>query len=370
MTVGATWYAKSSGGGSCGNLNDGDLHYAELGAATTAGYATGHGWLARALGRPGSLPCGFGLYFRYNGRVTYATKADIGYGQGGNSVTSDSHYAVDLYYNLAEWLHFDGKGDIEISVPIPAGVHAQHPIYYNPLMHANVTPERIDQGVDYAINGGYLVAIADGVIGPAPFNAWGSYGQYMCYTITQPGPLKGVVVYYAEGIRPVVNHGETVRAGSRVADLIPGWHSGLEIGYAANDYDARTWAYEHGGYSSADGNSNRATRSGIAFSDLVRSLGGPAGIIQGAIIGESPPWHASSVNAARSNAGTGPSPLPNDILGLSSPNPIVRYDDYSGKVRDAWQTLGNAGTFAIDQSNRTRDYLSGIKYITDRGVHK
>lgn len=370
MTIGATWYAKSSGGGSCGNLNDGQLHFAELGAATTAGQSTGRGWIARALGRPGELPCGFGLYVKYNGRVTYATKADVGYGQGGNGITSDPHFAMDLYYNLAEWLHFDGKGDIQISVPVPASLAHPAKLYYNPLMYANVTPERIDQGVDYSINGGYLIAIADGVVGLSVPGGIGWSGGYVVYTITQPGPLKGVNVYYAEGVTPVVREGERIRAGSRIANLRPHWHSGLEIGYANDPHTGRSWAYDHGGYGQSDGYSNAATRSGIAFSQLVAALGGPAGIVQGAVIGQTPPWHSGAISAAKSNAGTGASPIPSNILALPSANRIVAYDDFSGKVRAVWQDLGNAGAFAVAQSKRTRAYLSTIQYVSDKGVHK
>lgn len=294
IPVGATWYS-GGGGGSCGTLQDGHLHYAELGTATRGGQSTGVGWLARALGLEGELDCGAGLWIRYKGKTTYATKADRGYGQGGNGQTSDLHYAIDLYETLARQLGFTGKGTVEISPNFTApATHAGQPAtpvqqYFNPLAKAKVTAERIDQGVDYA-GTGELLAIADGDISSVSKPSSGWPGNYLEYKITTPGELQDVYIYYAEGIDPTVGYGDHVTAGQTIATLIPGWHSGIELGFAAGNGREQTYFADHDGSYGPYDSESAATRPGLAFSNLIERLGGPPGKVEGPVVGNFPEY--------------------------------------------------------------------------------
>jgi hypothetical protein len=120
VTVGATYYNDPPPG--AGDLSAPGFHFAELGTARrTDGGATGVGNAAAALGMSGELPMGFQLDIEYNGRVITADKQDRGYGQGGDGVTSDPYYAIDLYdgsasglTNAPAALAFPGEGAIRI----------------------------------------------------------------------------------------------------------------------------------------------------------------------------------------------------------------------------------------------------------------
>lgn len=149
--------------------------------------------------------------------------------------------------------------------------------YANPLAGANVTPERIDQGVDYA-GTGTLGAIARGVVtqvaGPGS-SGWP--GSFIRYKITDSNsPLFGQEVFYAEGVTPLAKVGQTLNPGDAVAKLIPGWKTGIEIGFASGA-GTSSYASAHGGYTEGD-----YTAAGAAFSNLIGLLGGPPGKIEGA----------------------------------------------------------------------------------------
>lgn len=154
--------------------------------------------------------------------------------------------------------------------PKPAHKPAPSPSgYVNPLAHASVTPERIDQGVDYA-GTGTLTAIGDARIIYVGITGTGWPGAFIEYQLLN-GPDAGRYVYYAEGVRPSsgISVGRTVGAGQPVATLIPGWSTGIEIGWAAG-IGTETYAAEHGEHS-------YPTPAGESFSALIASLGGPPG---------------------------------------------------------------------------------------------
>jgi hypothetical protein len=147
--------------------------------------------------------------------------------------------------------------------------------YANPLAGAKVTPERIDQGVDYA-GSGSLGALGPGVVTQVVKTGSGwEGGGYVEYKLTA-GPYAGKSVFYAEGVTPTVSVGQTLTAGQPVATIIPGAPHGIEIGWAAGRGEASYANVYGGGYS--EGN---PTAAGKAFSDLVASLGGPAGLTEG-----------------------------------------------------------------------------------------
>jgi len=147
--------------------------------------------------------------------------------------------------------------------------------YVSPLANAHVTPERIDQGVDYA-GTGTLGAIGPGVVTNVvkTGSAWEG-GGYVEYKLTS-GPYAGKSVFYAEGVTPTVSVGQRLAAGQPVATLIPGASHGIEIGWAAGRGEQAYASAYGGGYT--EGN---PTAAGKAFSDLVASLGGPAGLTEG-----------------------------------------------------------------------------------------
>jgi hypothetical protein len=100
-------------------------------------------------------------------------------------------------------------------------------------------------------------------------------GGYVEYKLTS-GPDAGRSVYYAEGVTPTVSVGETLTAGQPVATIIPGSAHGIEMGWAAGRGEESYANANGGGYTEG-----AATAAGKAFSDLVGSLGGPAGLMEG-----------------------------------------------------------------------------------------
>ncbi len=147
--------------------------------------------------------------------------------------------------------------------------------YVNPLANAQVTPERIDQGVDYA-GTGTLGALGPGVVTQVVPTGSGWEGEgYVEYKLTA-GPYAGKSVFYAEGVSPTVSVGQTLSAGQAVATLIPGSPHGIEIGWAAGKGEEAYASAYGGGYTEG-----QPTAAGKAFSDLVASLGGPAGLTEG-----------------------------------------------------------------------------------------
>ena len=157
----------------------------------------------------------------------------------------------------------------------PATAAASAAGYVNPLANASVTAERIDQGVDYA-GSGTLGAIGPAVVTSVVSSGSGwEGGGYVEYKLTA-GPYAGRSVYYAEGVSPTVSVGQTLQPGQPVAKIIPGSSTGIEIGFAAGKgQEAYANAYG-GGYSEG-----ALTAAGVAFSNLIKSLGGPAGLTEG-----------------------------------------------------------------------------------------
>lgn len=143
--------------------------------------------------------------------------------------------------------------------------------YVNPLAHASLTPERIDQGVDYS-GSGTLTALGAGRVTYVATSGTGWPGAFIEYRLTS-GSYAGRYVYYAEGVSPLVRVGQTLQAGQSVARLITGWSSGIEIGWGSG-LGTQPLAQ-------AEGQSGGATPAGRSFSALIASLGGPPGIVEG-----------------------------------------------------------------------------------------
>ena len=147
--------------------------------------------------------------------------------------------------------------------------------YANPLAGASVRAERIDQGVDYAGTG------TIGAIGPAvvtqvvPSGSGWEGGGYVEYKLTA-GPYAGRYVYAAEGVTPTVSVGQTLSAGQPVASIVPGSSTGVEMGFASGNGESSYASVYGGGYSEG-----QLTAAGQAFSNLIASLGAPAGLAEG-----------------------------------------------------------------------------------------
>jgi hypothetical protein len=147
--------------------------------------------------------------------------------------------------------------------------------YVNPLANASVRAERIDQGVDYAGSG------TIGALGPAvvtqvvPSGSGWEGGGYVEYKLTA-GPYAGRYVYAAEGMTPTVSVGQTLSAGQPVATIVPGSSTGVEMGFASGVGESSYASQYGGGYSEG-----QLTAAGQAFSNLVASLGAPAGLAEG-----------------------------------------------------------------------------------------
>jgi murein DD-endopeptidase MepM/ murein hydrolase activator NlpD len=144
--------------------------------------------------------------------------------------------------------------------------------YVNPLSHiADLTPERVDQGVDYH-GYGPIAALGDGRILSTSNSGWPG-GTFIAYKLTD-GPAAGLVVYAAEDIEPLVSVGQTVAAGQTIGTMYEG-PDGIETGWSDPSGDGETMARDDGQF---DG--SNSTAFGANFSQLLASLGAPPGVMQ------------------------------------------------------------------------------------------
>ena len=152
--------------------------------------------------------------------------------------------------------------------------------YFNPLAAAHVTPERIDQGVDYA-GSGTLGAIGAAKITYLSMSGTGWPGAFIEYRLLD-GTDAGCYVYYAEGVKPApgLKVGVVVGPGQPVATIIQGWSTGVELGWGAGVATLTYAAARHQWDARSDADS-KASPAGKSFSALVGSLGGPPGKIEG-----------------------------------------------------------------------------------------
>ena len=144
--------------------------------------------------------------------------------------------------------------------------------YADPLRGiSGLTPERVDQGVDYS-GFGPIFAIGDGVV-LSTVNAGWPGGTFIAYRLSN-GPAAGLVVYAAEDISPLVQVGQSVTASSVLGTVYEG-PSGIETGWADPSGDGLTMAADAGQF----GGSN-STAFGANFSQLLAATGAPGGIMQ------------------------------------------------------------------------------------------
>ena len=144
--------------------------------------------------------------------------------------------------------------------------------YADPLRAIDaLTPERIDQGVDYS-GYGPIYALGDGVVLSTVNSGWPG-GTFIAYRLSN-GPAGGLVVYAAEDIDPLVNVGQSVTAGTVLGTMYEG-PEGIETGWADPSGDGLSMASDAGQFSGAN-----STAFGANFSQLLASLGAPPGVAQ------------------------------------------------------------------------------------------
>jgi hypothetical protein len=152
--------------------------------------------------------------------------------------------------------------------------------YANPIAGDTLISERIDQGVDYA-GTGTLKAIGAARITYVGTGETGWPGAFIEFRLLD-GPDAGCFVYYAEGINPTagLRPGQRVGAGQVLAHIIPGWSTGIELGWGGGD-NTKTYAEKSGKWTATDDANSVASAAGKSFSALIAALGGPPGRVEG-----------------------------------------------------------------------------------------
>jgi hypothetical protein len=142
--------------------------------------------------------------------------------------------------------------------------------YANPLRAVvALTPERIDQGVDYA-GFGAVYAMGNGVVLNTVGSGWPG-GTFIAYQLSD-GPARGLVVYVAEDVQPSVQIGDSVNSNTVLGQMYAG-PDGIETGWADGSRLPDTMARSSGQF----GGSN-STAFGDNFSRFLQSVGAPGGI--------------------------------------------------------------------------------------------
>jgi murein DD-endopeptidase MepM/ murein hydrolase activator NlpD len=227
-----------------------------------------------------------------------AVQWDAGtWGQPGDWLTmqSDGNLVIYDVHGYAIWatgtFGYPGafalmQGDSNFVVYSPSGQplwasNSERGAYANPLrLVQSLTPQRIDQGVDYSGNGP-VYAIGDGVVLSLNNNGWPGIGN-ITYQLTD-GPGKGLDVYFAECVQPTVQAGQSVNASTEIGFMSTSCGTGIEIGWSAGDHLIPD-AAAHYCYDGAD-----PTTYGLNFSNLLTSLGAPGGIVDGPLTCPQPP---------------------------------------------------------------------------------
>jgi len=144
--------------------------------------------------------------------------------------------------------------------------------YANPLRAASaLSPERIDQGVDFS-GFGPIYAVGNGVVLSTVNGGWPG-GTFIAYQLTD-GPAAGLVVYVGEDVEPAVQVGARVTSTTELGRMYAG-PDGIETGWADATALGNTMART---YQQFDG--SNSTAFGANFSQFLQSVGAPGGILQ------------------------------------------------------------------------------------------
>ena len=153
--------------------------------------------------------------------------------------------------------------------------------YVNPFARAtSLVAGRIDMGVDYT-GRGPIVALGDAKVTYATADdpGWaycGAAGAVVLQLLD--GPDQGRDVYIAEGLAPAVSAGQTVTAGDTVATF--GGQGCIEIGWSgiANGVEPKAAALGQQAQGAGEDPGGNRTYCGESMSELLASLGAPAGL--------------------------------------------------------------------------------------------
>lgn len=136
-------------------------------------------------------------------------------------------------------------------------------------------------GVDYS-GSGPLYALGSGVITSTRNSGWPG-GTFIGLKLDGSSQY----VYYAENIIPHVTVGQRVAAGQLIGTAV-GTSPFIEVGFAAAPGTGQTMAAASGqnaaGLAAGDPGAF-PTGWGVTMSNLIQSLGGPAGIVNGSVQG-------------------------------------------------------------------------------------
>jgi murein DD-endopeptidase MepM/ murein hydrolase activator NlpD len=144
--------------------------------------------------------------------------------------------------------------------------------YADPLRSISaLSPERIDQGVDYS-GYGPIYAVGDGVVLNTVNAGWPG-GTFITYRLTD-GPAAGLVVYVAEDVEPLVQVGQQVTPATVLGTMYEG-PDGIETGWSDPSGQGYTMAHDYDQFDGAN-----STAFGDNFSQLLASLGAPPGVLQ------------------------------------------------------------------------------------------
>jgi hypothetical protein len=207
----------------------------------------------------------------------------------------------------------DSTGNSEEAVSIP---------YKNPLRGIHgLTPERIDQGVDYA-GSGPLYSLGNGTVLEVSNSGWPG-GAFIAVRLSD-GPAKGEVVYEAENITPHVHVGQSVTPDTVLGTLNAGFPH-LEIGWGSPKFIGESyWAQLNGAYPD-----NCSTSFGDNFNQLLVALGAPSGVPEpstchGGLPAGFPSWGSHGTSPDACNKGNG---FCTETLQCDNGHWIIRQDD-------------------------------------------
>jgi hypothetical protein len=170
-------------------------------------------------------------------------------------------------------------------------------------------PARIDMGVDYT--GAFpLYAMGAGTIVNIYNSGWPG-GKFIGLHLDS-----GQYMYYAENISPAVHINERVTKGQLIGNAL-GTSPYVEVGWAAPPGTGETMAAKYGQQAKSGDPGSVSTAYGKNMSDVIASLGGPAGILTpGGVKGSVPagfdttPTTASLTSATTTDGATLPGCVP------------------------------------------------------------
>lgn len=230
--------------------------------------------------------------------------------------------------------------------------------YVNPVRHVDIYAwKRIDEGVDFDASGGFLVAIGHGQMVEPQGTNQGWPGGYCTYVLTEPGPLQGMHVYYAEGITAPQSPGRVLTPGEGVCQMIPYWHSGNEIGWASGDGSASWASIYGGGY-----DNENSTQAGISFNRLLNRLGAHSkAYVTGRPHGSAPRLNYNGITAG---AGGGYKPP----ASVNPKTPVGDYDSAS-EIKEACFPFGWHGSRAYNNADAMLKLVQDTRYCDIGGRH-